>query len=98
MSKCILCTNRGEERKYFLENEPMCDIHYIGYLEFLLDDSEEEVTAEDANNAYEGYKLSMELKPRPLSEKEKEEKERKEQEDEEELHYSVAPSPFGMGM
>lgn len=98
MNKCVLCSESGRGRKYFFKGKPLCDKDYAGYLEFLLDELEEEVTSEDANSACKAYMLKLELKPGSLNEEEKKEKERREQEEEDLDELDSTPSPYGMGM
>ena len=83
---CVICTKAGKARKYFFKGNPLCDKDYIGYLEFLLDDSEEQVTTESAESAFAEYKLSLDPAPEPIK-----------IEIEEEPEY-VAPSPYRMRM
>ena len=62
MNKCILCADTAEERKYFFEDEPLCEMHYAEYLEFLIDDMKEDVTSKGASTAFNKYKLTLESK------------------------------------
>lgn len=66
MKSCIFCTNIGKERKLFFPGKPMCDQHYIGYLEFLIEDFEDEITDSDKQSTYERYKIKLEPKPVPI--------------------------------
>ena len=63
MNDCILCRKTGNNRKYFFKNKPLCDTDYIAYLEFLINDMQEEVTSESANDAF--AQLEISLKPEP---------------------------------
>lgn len=63
MNNCILCTKTGKNRKYFFKNKPLCDTDYITYLEFIIQDMDEDVTSESANDAFTALEIS--LKPEP---------------------------------
>lgn len=66
--ECIFeeCNCIAKEReKYFFEGEPMCDMHYAGYLEWLLDSFNVYVSAERAESSFEKYKIDL----RPITTK-----------------------------
>lgn len=62
-NNCILCESTGKNRRFFFEDKPLCDSDYISYLEFLIDDINESITPESANNAFNRLKIS--LRPEP---------------------------------
>ncbi len=66
MNNCILCTKVGKKRRYFFQDAPLCDADYASYLEYLVDDMEDEVTAESARSAFEKHKITLEPKPAPV--------------------------------
>jgi hypothetical protein len=108
MKKCILCADLAQVRKYFFNDKPLCTMHYAEYLEFLIEEKDHPITADDASAAFSKYKLTLE--PTPLSERARAEKVKKEREDraqaerenEEKKFSAPAPSPyrnpFKMGM
>jgi hypothetical protein len=59
MNNCILCEKNGKSRRFFLENESLCDSDYIDYLEILIVDMTGEVTIESANEAFSKLKISL---------------------------------------
>ncbi|WP_415406917.1 hypothetical protein ACLHDG_14315 [Sulfurovum sp. CS9] len=61
MSNCILCSKKGEERKYFFTEQSLCDEHCIGYYKYLIEGFKDEVTTESASSAL--GKCKIELKP-----------------------------------
>lgn len=63
---CILCTNSGKDRKYFFPGKLLCDEHYAGYLEYLVDDFEDEMTSSSKSSAFEKYKIRLEPRPAPI--------------------------------
>lgn len=72
--KCIIedCYSDAKDRKYFFIDEPMCDLHYAGYLEWLLDSLNIEVSAEMAESSFEKYKIELKpLRPSPAKPKPK---------------------------
>jgi len=58
MKNCALCENTGKERKYFIEDQSLCDYDYIEYLEFVIDDMDEDITIESANKALSRLRIS----------------------------------------
>ena len=48
-----------KKRKFFLEEQSLCDSDYIDYLEFLIDDMDEDVTIEVATKALAKLKISL---------------------------------------
>ena len=90
MSKCILCENIGNNRKFFFKDKPLCDSHYIAYLEFLITD-DEKVTTDAIEEAYE--RLEISLKPEGKSNSKQEEE--RQQKEKKEKPYN---RPFSMGM
>ncbi len=46
------CQCKAKERKYYLRYEPLCDMHYLGYLELLLDSLNIEVSNEKATSSF----------------------------------------------
>jgi len=103
-----LCADIAQERKYFFEGEPLCSMHYSEYLEVMIEEKEYTFTVDDADSAFNKYKLTLE--PTPLSEsaraekvkKEREDRDQAEREKEEKKSSAPAPSPysnpFKMGM
>jgi len=91
MKRCILCADAARERKYFFKEEPLCTLHYAEYLEFLIEEKEHTITADDASSAFNKYKLTLE--PTPLSESQRTEKAKKEREEREEIERSSVPAP-----
>ncbi len=65
--ECIFeeCNCVAEERKYFFDDEPMCIMHYAGYLEWLMDSFNVEVSAERAESSFEKYKIALKPFPAP---------------------------------
>lgn len=59
MSKCILCTNNGKKRKYFLKEALLCDADYVSFLEFLINDMNDKVTEESSDDAYRHLEISL---------------------------------------
>ena len=62
---------RGKDRRYFFQDSPLCDVDYTSYLEVLIEEMEDEVTAESARSAFEKHKITLEPKPVPVARKEK---------------------------
>jgi len=58
MDKCVLCKNTGRKRKFFIEDQLLCDSDYMEYLEFLIDDINGDVTMQVANKALTKLKIS----------------------------------------
>ena len=100
MDKCTLCGDSARTRKYFFQKQPLCDMHYAEYLEFLFNEMKAEVTAESAGSAFEHYRLTLE--PRPMTAKERAERAKREKEKrEKEREYepkSHDRTPVRMGM
>jgi hypothetical protein len=73
--ECIFegCICEAKEReKYFFEDEPMYDMHYAGYLEWLLDSFNVYVSTERAESSFEKYKIDLRpIVPRPKPKKKK---------------------------
>lgn len=69
MMKCIIeeCNCFAKDRDYFFENEPLCDIHYIGYLEYLVQSFNVAISDFRADDSFTKYKI--ELKPVPVQKK-----------------------------
>jgi len=67
MSKCILCSKTGEERKFFFSGKSLCDEHCIGYYRYLIEGSEDKVDAESAKSAFEKCKIELKPKPAPIN-------------------------------
>lgn len=63
---CVLCGKTAKERKYFFPGEPLCDEHYAGYLEYVIDGFEDEMTSSEVSSAFEKYKISLVPKPKPI--------------------------------
>jgi hypothetical protein len=63
MENCTFCTKTGISRSYSYEEELVCDEHYIGVLEALLNEVGEEVTADHVKSTFEKYKIKLEPKP-----------------------------------
>jgi hypothetical protein len=69
MCTCILCLSVGKERRYFFPGKPLCDLHYSGYLEYVIEEFEEEVTTSNRESAYGKYKITLEPKPASVKQK-----------------------------
>jgi len=59
----ICCMNRchklGKERKYFVENEMICEHHYNGFMEKFIDCLQIEVSKEFKESTFEKYKVEL---------------------------------------
>ena len=64
MNKCALCENTGKERSFFIEDQSLCDSDYIDYLEFILNDMNEDVPIEIATKALTILRVSRKLEPK----------------------------------
>ena len=55
------CYKRAEKRNLFIDDKPLCDNDYIGYLELIINGLEFEITDEDEESYFERYKYKLEL-------------------------------------
>lgn len=62
MRDCILCENIGKEREFFFKDKPLCKEHYIEYLEYLINEMQDEVTPSYASSALSKLRLSLKSK------------------------------------
>ena len=66
MKNCTFCTKTGFDRSYTVDEELLCDKHYIAILETLLIEKVDEVTKDDVKSAFEKYKIKLEPKVAPI--------------------------------
>jgi len=66
MKNCTFCTKMGFDRSYTVDEELLCDKHYIDVLETLLIEKVDEVTKDDVNSAFEKLKIKLEPKVAPI--------------------------------
>ena len=59
MNNCIICSNTGKSRRFFIDEEPLCDSDYIDYLELLITDMNETIPPKSANNAFSRLRMNL---------------------------------------
>jgi len=59
MKECILCTNAGKPRKYFLHNKAICDKDYIAYLEFLIEDMGIQIDSDTMSDVFGEFAITL---------------------------------------